>query len=1075
MKKNNAKGKLALLVWSLLCMLMCGTSVYSQTEKNITGTIKDDKGNLLPGASVTVKNTTIATRTDVNGKFSLNVPASAKSLVVTFVGMQEQDVTIGNKTTINVALSSVAATMADIVVIGYGTQKRQDVNGAVSSVSAKDIANLPQPSVDQMLQGKAAGVTVTQNSGAPGSATSVHIRGITSFTQSEPLYVIDGVEVQGNASSNVQLTRPGGGQEETTVSPLGMLNPNDIESIDILKDASATAIYGSRGSNGVVIITTKRGKNGSTVLTYDGFVGVQQQGKFLDVMNLQQYATLENSLAAAFRITPRSEFADPGKLGPGTNWQKAIFQNAMEQSHNISVAGASGKSDYYVSGGYFDQDGTILGYNFKRYTLRASINSQVKDWLRMGTAFGGSRSDQDVGLGSNTGIVYNALLATPDQSVYNADGTYAGPAFAQDGTRLGSQYNPVQQALSISNTLTRSNVNGNLYAEIRFFKDLTLRSEVGGDFNWANAQTFNPSYSYGATGVPKEYWITNPTATLNRMITNSTYWTWKEFFNYSHEWGKHNLTALAGREVWESTWDQVPLSGTGFVAGNGIQSIALATAVGASIAEVKNSQVMESYLARAIYTFDNKYSITANIRSDKSSNFAEGNQTGYFPGAAVSWKLSDEKFMQPITGFANLLKLRIGVGTTGNSNVPVYSYGASLKAVATAFGTGFIINNVANPDLKWETAIQKNIGLDFGLLHSRITGSFDYFDKTSKDFIFQQPLPYFLIGGPNEYSDNPAGIQSPYYNAGKIQNKGFELTVNSKNIEHSDFTWSTSLTFSHYKNTVVSLNGAPAINQSVNLSYISLPATRTVEGRPVGEFYGYKVAGVVKTDAELKYLAANPQNVTGTPQVVTNDPGNTNSIWLGDLYYKKMSSDGKGGVNVNDRVPLGSPNPDFTYGFTNTFTYKDFDLSIFIYGAHGGKILNALKYQTAGLSSLYQNQLASAADYWTPSNPNSNTPAPRAGIGNANLVMSDRFLESASFLRFQNVRLGYTLPADLAKHVAMKSLKAYVSGQNLFVITNYSGLDPEVGSFNQNPTLMNIDIGRYPAPRVFTFGITAQF
>ncbi len=559
---------------------------------------------------------------------------------------------------------------------------------------------------------------------------------------------------------------------------------------------------------------------------------------------------------------------------------------------------------------------------------------------------------------------------------------------------------------------------------------------------------------------------------MNRLVTNSTYWSWKEYFNYAHTWGKSNLTALAGREVWNSTYDQLPLSGSGFVAGNNIQSIALANSVGASVNEFKQSQVMESYLARAIYTYNNKYSITANIRSDRSSNFAAGHQTGYFPGASVSWRLSEEPFMASIKSVANNIKIRLGYGTTGNSNVPGYAYGASLRAVPGNFGTGFIINNVANPGLTWETAIQKDAGLDLSLIN-RIDVTFDYYDKTSNHFLFQQPLPYFLVGGPNEYGDNPAGIQPPYINAGEIENKGFEFSINSKNISKKDFTWVSNLTFSHYTNRVNSLNGAPAINQSVNLSYISLPATSTIVGQPVGEFYGYKVVGVIKNEAQLKYLSAHPQNVTGTPQEVTNDPNNSNSIWLGDLQYKDTNGDGK--VDVNDRVPLGSPNPDFTYGFTNTFTYKDFDLSIFIYGSHGGKILDALEYETAGLSTLYTNQLASAANYWTPSNSNSNIPAPRAGIGNPNLVMSDRFLESASFLRLQNVRLGYTLPVEWAKHVAMTGLKVYVSGQNLFVITNYPGLDPEVGSFNQNPTLQNIDLGRYPSPRIFTFGINAQF
>jgi len=1012
--------------------------------------------------------------TDVNGNYSIQVPAGGKTLVFSFIGMETKEVLIGAKTTINVTLQLSSTALNDVVVIGYGTQKKGDVNGAISSISAKDIADLPQPSIDQMLQGKAAGITVTQNSGEPGSATSVHVRGVNNFGQSEPLYVIDGVEVQGNApggySGGAQLNSPGSPNMETSVSPLAMLNPNDIESIDILKDASASAIYGSRGANGVIIITTKHGKSGNVKVTYDGFAGLQKQGKFLQVDNLQQYAVLQNRLAAVFGTSPRAEFANPSILGPGTNWQEAIFRTAAEQSHNLAVSGGTDKSDYYVSAGYFKQDGTILGYNFDRYSIHGNVNSQAKEWLKMGTDFNASRSNENVGLGSNTGIIYNALLAAPDQAVYNADGTFAGPAYVNGQFQGGP--NPVQQALSITNNLVRNNIHGNIYAEIKFFKDLSLRSELDGDFNWANGQTFNPTYSYGAANATNvNQTFHNDNATLNRAMTNSVYWSWKEYLNYGHTWGKHNITALAGREVWESNYDYIPLSGIGFPAGNNVQSIALANAVAASVPEGKGSQVMQSYIGRLIYTFNNKYSITANMRSDQSSNFAPGHQIGYFPGVAVSWRASEESFMAGIKNVADNIKIRLGYGTTGNSNVPQYVYGASLNGVPTAFGTGFIIHNVANPNLTWATAIQKNLGVDLTLLN-RIDLTFDAYDKTAKNFLFQQPLPYFLLGGPNEYGDNPAGIQPPFINAGNIENKGFEFTINSRNIQEKDFKWSTTLTFSRYKNTVTSLNGAPAINESVPTAFISLAATRTIVGRPIGEFYGYKVLGVVKTQAQLEYLATHPQNVTGTsPQVVSNAQGNT--IWLGDLQYTDTNNDGK--VDANDQIPLGSPNPDFTYGFTNTFTYKDFDLSVFFYGSYGGKILDVLEYETAGLNGLYQNQLASTANFWTPSNPNSNIPAPRGGLGNPNLVMSDRFLESASYLRLQNVRLGYNLPTRWAKHLAMSNLKVYVSGQNLFVITKYPGLDPEIGAFNQNPLISNVDMGRYPSPRIFIVGVNAQF
>lgn len=1049
------------------------TKVSAQNaSKVVTGTVYDEKGITLPGVGVMVKGTSVATSTNIDGKYSITIPANGTVLVYSFIGSTSQEVVIGNKTLINVNLKSASTALSDVVVIGYGTQRRQDVNGSVSSVLAKDIANVPQPSLDQLIQGKAAGVTITQNSGGPGSATSVRIRGITSFGGSEPLYVIDGVPIQGDATNksgngrSPQLTRTGGGQEETGVSPLSRINPSDIESIDILKDASATAIYGSRGANGVVIVTTKRGKNGSARISYDGYYGFQEQGKFLDMMDLKQFANLQNALADKFGQQRRVEFADPSILGTGTNWQDAIFHTAPQQNHQLSFSGGKDGVDYYVSGGYLKQEGTIIGSDFKRYSFRTNVNGQVKDWLKIGSTIGAARTNQNIGLGSNTGIVYNALSSAPDNPIYNADGSYAGPTLDAGGLAQGT-VNPVAQALSLTNTLLSNNVNGSAYADLKIYKDLSLRSELNGDFNWSEAQTFKPTYQWGA--------FSNQTARLDQYNSNSTYWGWKEYLNYSHTFGtKHNLTALAGYEVWQATWGGVSNKIENFASGNTIQTLGFGDQTTALIDQNKGSQVMESFLGRAIYTYNNRYSVTASIRSDKSSKFAEGHKVGYFPAAAVSWRLSEESFMESTKSVIDNIKIRLNYGETGNQNIPNYLYGSSIKAVATGLGTGFVTNNVANLDLTWESAIQKGAGVDFSLFKGRIDASFDYYIKNSKNFLFQKPLPAFLLGGSAEYSD-VAAIKSPYYNAGQIENKGFEFSINTKNIVNENFKWNTTLIFSKYKNNVVSLNGSPALIGSINSSFISLPVTKTTEGGPVGEFFGYKVKGVIKTAADLQYIASHPQNVTGgtSPAVITNDPSIANSIYLGDLMYEDTNGDGK--VDANDQVALGNPNPDFTYSITNNFTYKNFDLSIFLNGSYGGKILNALNYQIAGLSGLYTNQLASSSNFWSPSNPTSDIPAPKGGIANNNLVMSDRFLESASFLRIQNVRLGYNFPEKWIKHAKLSRLNVFASGQNLYVFTKYSGLDPEIGSLNQNPIYSNIDMGRYPIPRTITFGVNAQF
>jgi TonB-linked SusC/RagA family outer membrane protein len=1046
----------AVMLVVLSVSLLLSARAQNVATRQITGTVSDEKGVTLPGASVTVKNSTTSVSTNTDGKYTIAVPTGSSTvLVFSFLGLNKQEVTVGDKTVINVTLSTAATDLKDVVVIGYGNQKRSDVNGAISSVKAADIANIPQVSLDQMLQGKAAGLTITQNSGAPGASASVRVRGVTSLSLSnEPLYVIDGVPISGDATNQSTSGRTVGlspNNGESAVSPLSAINPSDIESIDVLKDASATAIYGSRASNGVIIITTKRGKNGSSRVTYDGFAAVQQQSNFLEVMNLKQYASLQNALADVTGVQRRAEFADPQLLGKGTDWQDEIFRNAVMQNHQLSFSGGKDGLDYYVSGGYLKQKGTILGSDFNRYTFRTNLNSQIKPWLRVGTTLTGSRSNENQGLSNNTGIVYNALLSAPDQAVRNPDGSFAGPI--PNSNQQGGQINPVAQSLEITNVLTRSNLNAALYGDITILKGLTLRSELNGDFNYSAARVFTPTYQYGIYG--------NATARLQEYNANTTYWGWKEYLTYSRTIDKHNFTALLGYEVNQSNWGGTDASVQNFLS-NDLQTLGLGDLKTAVIGEYKDSQSLESLFGRAIYTFNNKYSLTATMRSDKSSKFAPGNQVGYFPSFAASWRLSEEPFMAGVKDIADNIKLRIGYGEVGNQNIPNYQYGSALTPVVTGLGTGFAIDKVPNPKLRWETAVQTNVGLDFSLFKGRIDAAFDYFDKTSKDFLFQRPLPAYLVGQTAAYSGIGV-ISPPYVNGGKVSNKGFEFTISSKNLT-GDFKWNTTLIFSKYNNKVLSLtDGVQFIDGKINVSFLQLPVTRTQVGGSIGEFYGYKVKDIFRTDAQLRN--APPQ----FDRKIENTSGGT---WLGDLQFQDLNNDGK--INELDRTTLGNPNPKFTYGITNSFSYKSFDLSIFLNGSYGAKILNALNYQLAGLSGQYQNQLAATIDFWTPANTGAKFPAPRGG-DSPNLYSSDRFIESGSYLRIQNVNLGYNLPASFIRNIKLSRLKVYVSAQNLYVFTKYTGLDPEVGNQNYNVFLGNVDSGRYPIPRTISFGINAEF
>jgi TonB-linked SusC/RagA family outer membrane protein len=1029
------------------------------TNQTIGGKVTDTKGEPLLGVTIREKGTQNFVTSDANGDYRIAVAGENSILAFSYVGFTTQEVRVGNNTQLKITLSEATQALTDVVVIGYGAQKRQDVNGAISSVTAKQIEDIPQVSIDQLLQGQAAGVTVTEGSGAPGSSASVHIRGITSLTGSnEPLYVIDGVFIDG-AATYTQNQNNG----ENTISPLSLINPNDIATVDILKDASATAIYGSRASNGVIIITTKKGKNGTAHLNYDGYYGYQQQGRFLQVDNLPQYANIENVIADFTGVGRRGEFSDPSLLGPGTNWQKVVFQTAPMQSHTLSMSGGNENINYYISGGYLKQDGTIIASNFKRYSFRTNVEGKIKDWFKLGSNITLNRTDQNIGASDNGGIVYQALLTPPDQAATNPNGSYTVAPASYGG---GGFISPLALAQLNTNNWVSNQVNANFYSDIHFFKDLTLRSEIGGYYNFSDGKLFNPSFTVtapqtitAAATPPITYG--NPVSTLSENLSQYLGYTWKEYFTYTHTFAqKSNLTATTGYELNENNYDVVN-AGTNTFLDNSVPTLNLGGAPVPTIGESKGSSVLESFYARAIYTYDNRYSLTSTIRSDRSSNFAQGRQTGYFPSAGFGWTISNESFAAGLKKVADNIKLRVSYGQVGNQNIPGYQYGSALGPNITGLGTGFNVLNYNNPLLTWQTSIQTDVGLDFSLF-SRLDAAFDWYNKTSKNFLFQAPIPQFLSGD----AQYLGGIAPPYVNGGEVSNKGIEFSLNSKNIVSKDFNWNTNVTFTHYVNKVLSTYNNSVITAQITSGFLQIPVTQTQVGGPIGEFYGYTVKGIFKTEAQLKSAPIQ----FGQP--ISSVLGTTGATTLGDIQYVDINHDGK--IDAGDEGPIGNPNPDFTYGITNNFSYKAFDLSVYLYGSYGGKVLNYLDYTLEGLNGLYENQLSEAANFWSPSNPNSNIPAPKGGV-NTNLEMSTRFLQSASFLRFQNVRLSYSLPTQWAKYLELSRLKVYCSAQNVFVITGYKGLDPEVGQQNQNVFLTNVDLGRYPSPRVVTFGVNAEF
>jgi TonB-linked SusC/RagA family outer membrane protein len=1022
-------------------------------EKTIIGQVKDSESNeTLPGVSIVVKeNTKIGTITDDKGNFSLSIPDDAQTLVLSYVGYENMEVVIGNQKLFDIKINADVKTLKEVVVVGYGEQKREDITGSISSIKTSELKNLPQVSVDQLMQGKAAGVVVTNNSGQPGSSASVRIRGITSLNGSnEPLYVIDGVPVSGDAqntsSSGSGATNgfawAGGGNGQTSLSPLSALNPSDILSIDILKDASATAIYGSRASNGVVIITTKRGKNNDGKITYDAYYGIQEPSRFLDVLPLNEFAKYQNEVGSVYGGNIRDDFRDPSLLGIGTDWQRELMKPAGMMSHQLSVSGGKDKMQYYISGGYLNQDGIVAGSGFDRYSVRLNLDNQVKSWFRIGTSFSTSRTHERITLNDDgDGVVTNSLLQSPDVPVRNIDGTYGGPV-VDNGAAVG--INPVAKALLIDNTVTRSRVLGNLYTDLSFSKDLVFRTELGTDLSFGKNDQFRPTYEWGL--------VTNPTAAAYKGSNNSQFWILKNYLTYKHDFSGHSITAMAGHEVQESKWWGTSATRLNFI-NNEVKELGVGDKNGQTGDSYADGAALESYFGRVVYSFNSRYSLTGTVRADGSSKFAAGRKWGTFPSAAFAWTLSNEKFLKNVK-FVSNIKVRLGYGEVGNQDIPNNQFAPTLSAALTGLGTGYKIDYTANPLLKWESATQSNLGLDMSFVKGRLDVSVDVYRKISKDFLY--PLPIAAILG----SQGSGSIGAPYVNLGEMRNEGIDLSFNSRNLV-GKFIWTTGLNFSTYRNEVTDIQGLSAEGK-VQFNFYTV--TRTVAGQPIGQFYGYKSLGLFR---DVVDLAKSPRQFGGK----IGEKGNA----LGDIKFADINGDNL--VDEKDLTYIGSPHPDFTFGLTNTFSYKNFDLSIFVQGSQGGDIFNFVRRNTEGMDKLYTNQLKTVLNRWTPENNNQGYDIPRLvpGNDNPNLSISSRFLEDGSYVRIQNVSFGYTLPANALSRFTVSRLRVYATIQNLKTFTNYSGFDPEIGAYNQRALLMNIDNGRYPQPRTFTFGLNLEF
>ncbi|PWL61429.1 MAG: TonB-dependent receptor [Bacteroidales bacterium] len=1039
---------------AVLICIMSPLWAFSQTI-TVSGTVVDELGEPLIGATVQQKGTSNGTSTDIDGKYSLSISPKG-TITVSYVGYNTQTIDVNGRNVINVTLEENSAVLDEVVVVGYGQMKRSDLTGSVVSVGEDAVKKSISTSIDQVLQGRAAGVQIQANSGTPGASTSIRIRGINSLNATnQPIFVIDGVVIDSAT-------------DDESSNPLASINPSDIVSMDVLKDASATAIYGSRASNGVIMITTKRGKAGEATVTYDVYLGWQEMPKKYEMLNLREYAEHHNFRADYLSsVDKNNAFVRPELLGEGTDWQDELFRKAFMMNHNISVAGGNERTTWAFSGGYLDQDGIALGSGFKRYTLRANLESQIKNWLRGGVNFSLTDSKQQVGTDNNT--IISALIQQPTVAVTAPDGSFDGP----DDVWMPD--NPVGLASIITNKNKKLNFRFNAFLEATFYKGLTLRTELSGDYNLNKYYFYEPDYKFGIK--------TQDQRTSRWTKTDTKYWSWRNILTYNNTFArKHNVNIMLGQEMSKSYWENQVGATTGFLSNStpdlSAGDISKSTSTGS-----RNNNSIASFFGRAFYSFDERYLLTATIRRDGSSKFAKGHKWGWFPAVALAWRISQESFLRDVETI-NSLKLRAGWGKTGNQNVTDYAYMALLANKTTPWGVGVLTGNTANPDLTWETTSSYNIGIDLGLLQNRIEFIADVYYKKTDNLLLQLPLPSFLGSAGQGAANNPWG------NVGSIENKGIELTLNTTNIVTRDFQWTSNVVFSLNRNKVKSLDTASSsIEKSYQPSSTNYIVTKTVVGEPIGQFWGYKVIGRFDKPEDFYY-----HDAAGNLTQVAIPSGNTisqSSTWIGDYIYEDINGDGV--IDSSDCTFIGNPEPKFTWGFGNTFTWKGIDLNIFFSGSYGNDALNLTRMRIEDPrqnSNILRSSLNYAkVDVIDPSlpaddyrnlhvtNPGAtNMPALQRTDANANYSrVSDLLVEDASYIRLQNISIGYTFPRNWMRKIYLQNLRVYFSAQNVHTWTKYKGLDPEVGAMYGDALMTGVDYGRYPSPRIYTFGLNVSF
>lgn len=996
---------------SILCLLVGALYVsplFAQ-DRVISGKILSKQENApLVGVTIQVLPDKRVTSSGPGGLFSI-AATSGDTLLISYVGYEDLRIPVGNQLTLEIFLSATEKSLEDVVVVGYGSQRRRDVTGSVSSVSGKEFKSLPVTNAGDALQGRAAGVQIV-SSGAPGSNATIRVRGVGTINNSDPLLVIDGVP---------------------TDVPLNTISPDDIASIEVLKDASAAAIYGSRGANGVVLISTKRGISGKNTLEFKSSFGSQQATSMVDMLSATQFASLHNEMMANNGQAQNPAFADPTSLGKGTDWLNQLFRSAPMQNYALSYAGGNAKSTYYVAGSVLDQKGIVINTDYRRYTIQVNTDSRVFDWLRFGNNLTFSHDVKRNG----SYDIRSAMSALPTQPVYKDDGSYAGPI--GQPSWVGDVPNPIGKATLNKNRINGYNVLGNMFAELNLLPTLKFRTTGGVQASFWDNRSWAPKYNWQPIPQPNSY--------LYSQYNKSLTWLWDNTLTYSSKIGDdHFITVLAGTSLQNNRYDFMNGSIQQF-ASDATQQLNNGTTL-PTVGGSANEWALFSYIGRINYDFQQKYLLTATVRRDGSSRFGPANRYGTFPSASVAWRISEEDFFRS-SNVVNDLKIRAGYGITGNQNIGNYSFASVLQTVQYNFNgqpvTAIVPLAIPNPGVRWEKVAQANIAVDASMFNNRITATVDAYLKTTRDMLVPMAVP--ITTG---YSD----IVVPSINLGKVENRGIEFTINSRNTTGA-LEWNTSFNISYNQNKIISLNdsvplytGGIGLNQNLAIQHPG--------GYPINEFYGFVTNGVFQNQKEVDNYA---QQVPGA------DPNNRTSP--GDIRFRDLNNDGV--IDDDDRTFIGNPNPTVIFAMNNSFAYKGFDLSIFLQGIGGNKIFNANRIYQEGMA-VAQNQTTAVLDRWNGEGSSNSMPRAVFNDPNKNTRVSDRFIEDGSYFRIKNITLGYTFSSSLVQRLKMSSARLYFSCQNLLTFTKYSGFDPEVPS-------NGIDLNVYPVTRIISGGINISF